>query len=162
SEIPENASPLAITQALSLALNQGVSPSIVKDFGSLYSVLQKSRPNQMPGADQIGTMANLFKKFGMEEEVANRNAELRANGTVGSQTEMAKLLVDQIARNQFLPSSQQVDFSSLNSVIPDEMSVNEEVEDFKFPKVNVFEDRTPKERAQLKSQLLKENNQEIK
>lgn len=162
SEIPQNASPLAITQALSLALNQGVSPSLVKDFGSLYSVLQKSRPNQMPGADQIGTMANLFKKFGMEEEVANRNAELWANLTVGGQTEMAKLLVDQIARNQFLPSSQQVDFSSLNSAIPDEMSVNEEVEDFKFPKVNVFEDRTPKERAQLKSQLLKENNQEIK
>lgn len=158
--LPGNASPLEVTQALTAAVNQGVPPDMAQQYGTLYATLQKSQANTPPGPEQISTMSNLFKKFGMPEEVAARNAELWANLTTGGQTEMAKLLVDQIARNQFLPTGQQVDYSAMTNQgpIPEQASAVEEVETFNFPSVNVFEDRTPKERAQLKSQLLKDNN----
>jgi len=164
--IDENASPLQITQALTQAVNQGLPTEIAQQYGSLYATLQKTKAGMPPGPEQIGTMATLFQKFGMPEEVAQRNAELWANLTTGGQTEMAKLLVDQISRNQFQPVERQVDFQSMtveNQAIPGEAIVSEqEVEEFSFPKVNVFEDRTPKERAQLKGDLLKQNNAEYK
>ena len=171
--LPEGASPLQVTKALTEAVNKGVPPEMAQQYGTLYATLQKAQPTMPPGPEQIETMSSLFQKFGMPQEVASRNAELWANLTVGGQTEMAKLLVDQIARNQFQPPEQQIDFSATEQVTgPQNLSaapmqkgrqaLDEVTEEFTFPKVNIFEDRTPKERAQLKSQLLKENNVELK
>lgn len=164
--LEENASPIQITKALTSAVNQGLPTDIANQYGTLYATLQKSRPNMPPGPEQVTTMANLFKKFGMPEEIASRNAELWANLTTGGQTEMAKLLVDQIARNQYSPAIESINYSSLdtnNLLRPEETQVDiTEVNRFKFPNVNVFEDRTPKERADLKKELLKSNNVEYK
>lgn len=165
--LEEGASPLQVTQALTAAVNQGVPVDTARNYGTLYATLEKSRKEGPPGPDQIAGMANLFGKFGMEEDVAQRNADLWGRLTTGGQTEFAKMLVDQIARNQFKPVEERADFSA---VTPEgTFAVREEVgpalpqeETFKWPMVDVFEDRTPKERATLKSDLLKLNNVEIK
>jgi len=169
--LTEDSSPMQVTQALTQAVDRGVPASMAHDYGTLYATLQKSRPDMPPGPEQVTEMATLFQKFGMSPEISQRNAELWSKLTTGGQTEMAKLLVDQIARNQFLPPEQQVDFEKQITtrspdtgevVSQDTLSVSEEVPGFQFPKVNVFEDRTPKERTVLKSQLLKENSSEYK
>jgi hypothetical protein len=153
-ELDETASPIQVTQALSSALSQGVPSDIVNQYGTLFSTLQKTRAGLPPGPEQVTQMSNLFQKFGMPPEIAQRNAELWAQLTTGGQTEMAKLLIDEIARGQY---GEGVGRSQ------EEVTVSEdEVKEFKFPKVDVFEDRTHKERVQLKSQLLKDNNAEYK
>ena len=154
--LPQDASPLQVTQALSQAVQQGVPVDVAQNYGTLYSTLQRSQPNMPPGPDQINTMSNLFKKFGMPEEVAQRNAELWGQLTTGGQTEMAKMLVDQISRQQYSQNAEnpQLGFTPVG----EESVVSEtEVEEYQFPKVDVFEDRTPKERTQLKTELLKQN-----
>jgi len=161
SSLPEDASALDITRAFSSAIEQGVPLDTAKDFSTLFSTLQKSQPGRPPSPDQINTMTTLFKKFGMPEDVAQRNSELWAQLTTGGQTEMAKLLVDQISRQQFGQNQENPNLGF--EPIGEETIVSEsEVEEFKFPKVDIFEDRTPKERAQLKTELLKENNKDLK
>lgn len=165
--LEEGASPLQVTQALTAAVNQGVPIDAARNYGTLYATLEKAKKEGPPGPSQIAEMSNLFGKFGMEENVAQRNAELWGKLTTGGQTEFAKMLVDQIARNQFKPVEERADFSA---VTPEgTFAVGEEVvgglpqeEAFKWPKVDIFEDRTPKERASLKSDLLKSNNAEHK
>lgn len=164
-QLDETASPIQITQALTSAIQQGVPVDIAQNFGTLMNTLSKSRGPNGPSPDQINQMSKLFEKFGMPAETAQRNAELWGNLTTGGQTEMAKLLVDQIARNQFEPASQSTDFTRLdtnNRTLDVSETVVDQVETFKWPKVDIFEDRTPKERIQLKGQLLKENNQYLK
>jgi len=158
--LPENASPLQVTQSLTQAIQQGVPSDIAQNYGTLYSTLQKTQAGLPPGPDQINTMSTLFKKFGMPEDVAERNAELWANLTTGGQTEMAKLLVDQISRNQFRPQDEMVEDPA--SILQGGTGEITEFEEFKWPKVDIFEDRTPKERASLKGELLKTNNAEYK
>lgn len=160
-QLPENPSALQVTQALSSAMQQGVPSDIAQNYGSLYSTLQKSQPNLPPGPDEINSMSNLFRKFGMEEDVALRNAELWGKLTTGGQTEMAKMLVDQISRNQFRPKEQQID-DPAGMLSGEGVEEVLEVQEFKWPKVDIFEDRTPKERANLKGELLKTNNAEYK
>jgi hypothetical protein len=178
---PES-SALEVTQALSQAIKKGVPPELAKDYGSLYSVLQKAQPNAPISEDQINKMSTLFKKFGMAEDVAQRNAELWAQLTTGGQTEMAKMLVDQISRNQFgsKGSSGQDPSSGMGANISQQMQQKpigmEQMEsisesplgvrfkdkiEFQYPKVNVFEDRTPKERISLKTDLLKKNTEKV-
>jgi hypothetical protein len=176
---PES-SAIDVTQALSNAVKQGVPLDVAKDYGSLYAVLQKAQPNAPVSEDQINTMSTLFKKFGMAEDVAQRNAELWAQLTTGGQTEMAKMLVDQISRSQFGSqglggtgssqgtngpqqfSQQPIGMEQIESISqsPRGISFQDQVE-FKYPKVNVFEDRTPKERISLKTELLKKNNEKV-
>lgn len=155
--LPQDASPLQVTQALSQAVQQGVPTDVAQNYGTLYATLQKSQPNMPPGPDQINTMSTLFKKFGMPEDVAQRNAELWGQLTTGGQTEMAKMLVDQISRQQYSQNNAnpQMGFQPMGE---EAVVSEEEVETFDFPKVDVFEDRTPKERTQLKTELLKQNN----
>ena len=160
--LPEDASPLQVTQALTQAVNQGVPNDIVQNYGTLYATLQKTQKGLPPGPEEIPKMTTLFQKFGMPEEVAQRNAELWATLTTGGQTEMAKLLVDQIARNQFKAPEQQVDFNEMSRVTEGQEGIQvEQVEELKYPKVDVFEDRTPKERIALKTDLLKSNNEKV-
>jgi hypothetical protein len=160
----ETASPLQVTGALSSAIKQGVPLDTAQNFSTLYKTLQGTAKGMPPGPEQINTMSTLFKKFGMDEDVATRNAELWGQLTTGGQTEMAKMLVDQISRQQFSAPQEQtpVDFTQTDSVTerPGQIQV-EQKEEFKFPKVDVFEDRTPKERIALKSELLKSNTAKI-
>lgn len=157
-----DASAMDVTRALTQASSEGVPQDMIKDYGALYTTLQKTNPELGASPDQIKTMSTLFRKFGMNEDVAQRNAELWAQLTTGGQTEMAKMLVDQISRNQFKAPDQQVDFNQTAQISegPEGIQVVEE-EEFKFPKVDVFEDRTPKERISLKSELLKSNNAKV-
>lgn len=155
SKLGDSPSPIEVTKALSSALQQGVPSDVVQKYGSLYSTLQKTQQGLPPGPEQITEMANLFEKFGMDKDSAERNAELWGKLTTGGQTEMAKVLVDQITRQQFSGNGESIQNGSSVDFI-------EESEEFKFPKVDLFEDRTPKERASLKSELLKENNKEYK
>lgn len=160
NNLSDSPSPLEVTQALSSALKQGVSPDTVKNFGSLYGILRRNSPNNLPGEEQIGKMSDLFQKFGMEEEEARRNAELWGQMTVGGQTEMAKYLVDQIARNQYKSNSSTPNFSP-SSFSSEENIPIKETETLDFPKIDIFEGRTPKEKVSLKTELLKQNNKHI-
>lgn len=160
-QLGPNSSPIEVTQAFSSAMSQGVPIDVIKDFTVLQSTLQKSQAGRPPGPDQIMTMSNLFKKFGMPEDIAQRNAELWAQLTTGGQTEMAKLLVDQISRSQF-SQNQENPMLGFEPIGEETIVSEKEIEEFKFPKVDIFENRTPKEKVALKTELLKENNKELK
>lgn len=186
--LPENASPMQLTQALTSAVAQGVPAEMANQYGTLYSTLSKTNQTKYAGPEEIDRMSKLFQGFGMNPEAAERTASLWGYATVGGQTEIAKYIVDQIARNQFLPPGQQMNLEQLGQKPPmagqpapqfgqnqeqpleaqvdisDQIStpsgqISEQAE-FQFPEVDVFEDRTPKERASLKSELLKSNNKE--
>lgn len=154
-DLGQNPSAIGVTQALMGALEQGVPPEMVQKYGSLYAALEKSQKQGLMGPEDVSQMGQLFQQFGMGEEEAMRNAQLYGQLTTGGQTEMAKLLVDRISRGGFEQAQQP------GMGMQPQEEVIEEV-GFKWPKVNVFEDRTPKERASLKTELLKENNKELK
>lgn len=170
--LPEGASPMQVTKAMSAAMKEGVPADVVQKHGALYATLNKGQGKEPPGPEQIDKMAGLFKKFGMPEDIAQRNAQLWGELTVGGQTEMAKYLVDQIARGDYTKSEYAPgQFNQTNETNPnlgfqpigEEAVVGEaEVEEFKWPKVDIFEGKTPKERNSLKVDLLKENNKEYK
>ena len=148
-----NASPLDVMTALAGTQSQGVPLDYATKYGTLYSTLEKANKQKF-GPEQENSMTTLFQKFGQEEEEARRNAQLWGQLTTGGQTEFAKYLVDSIVRgDQTRPGGQ-------FGVQPVE-EVTEETE-YVYPDVNVFEDRTPKERTQLKTELLKQNNAQIK
>ncbi len=137
--------------ALASTQEQGVPLDYATKYGALYSTLQKA--NKQPfGPEQQDSMSQLFQKFGQEKEEADRNAELWGQLTTGGQTEFAKYLVDSIVRGQ------QTGAGAVPGVEVDQV----EEETYQWPAVDVFEDRTPKERTQLKTELLKTNNQEYK
>lgn len=96
-----DASPIQLTQAFGEAVKQGVPMDMINQYGTLFSTLQKAKQGMPAGPQQIEEMSGLFEKFGMPTEIASRNAELWGQLTTGGQTEMAKLLVDQIARGQY-------------------------------------------------------------
>ena len=156
--LEENSSPIDVTKALTLAMSQGLPAEIAKSYGQLYSNLQRSQKTGLASPEQVNEMATLFQKFGMEEDVAGRNAELWGKLTTGGQTEMAKMLVDQISRNQFGSGSNNIGSGNVtNELLGSQSGTSSGSQKFSYPKVNVFEDRTPKERISLKTDLLKSN-----
>jgi len=151
----KEATPFDIMSSLNQAVAQGLEPETAQRYGQTMSSLLKAQQAAGPGPSEIADMSNLFQKFGMERDMADRNAELWGKLTVGGQTEMAKLLVDQISRQQFKPMEPAPDMRVGGEEIIEE-------ESYKFPPVDIFEDRSPKERANLKGELLKANNEEYK
>jgi len=166
--LPQDASPMQMSQALATAMNQGVPPEIVNNYGSLYATLQKSQGKATLGPDEVNDMSELFTKFGMPEDVAQRNAELWGKLTTGGQTEMAKMLVDQITRQQYgnsvspggIQGGQVVEEDI--AFTPEGEVKGAEIQEFKYPKVNIFGDRTPKERTNFKGELYKQNSADYK
>ena len=152
--------PIGIANVMSQALEQGVDPNTVRTYGSLLSGLKSPQSNERTGPEQISQMSSLLQKvMGLPQEEADKHASLWGMMTIGGQTELAKFYVDRLMRGS--PGQQSINSFS-GQPISDEQTAVEEVQSYDWPEVNLFEDRTPKEKNKLKGDLLRENNKEIK
>jgi len=108
SQLDESASPQEYQSALSNAISQGVPFDQAMKYGTLYSTLKKAEPKTMLQGKSADEISDVFQNFGMDKEVADRNAQLYSSLTTGGQTKFGEMLIDQIQRGQLggLPGKQ--------------------------------------------------------
>ena len=169
--------PQDLQQALAQVLAQGGQPNLVQQFGTLGAALERSKPKSPLGEKSRDELVDLFKKFGMSDEIAGRNADLYSSLTVGGQTAFANQLMENIQRGSTnglfdikksasiqTPSGQakfQEDFSE-QQTDPFNPRANVEPRAMNFPEVNPFEDLTPTEKVKRQGELFKENSKRYK
>lgn len=146
-----DASPMEVISSLTEAVNRGVPEDMAQKYGTLYSTLQKSKTVQDYNPEDVESMSNILKDLGFDETESDNLSQLWHRSPPGAKTEITRHIVDRASRSQFQPLTEN----------GEEIVTQPEVEEFKFPKVDVFEERTPKERVSLKTNLLKSNTVKV-
>jgi hypothetical protein len=174
-QVGQEGGPENLQQVLAQALGQGARPEIVNQFGTLGAALQRSQKSPFEGKT-TEEISDLFQKFGMDPQVANRNAELYGNLSVGGQTAFAQQLMDSILRQQgglfggvSGAGAPQVDASFTENIQEnvEPLSPRADVEasqeeTFSFPQVDPFQGLTPKEKVERQAELFKDNSSAFK
>jgi ribosomal protein L12E/L44/L45/RPP1/RPP2 len=170
SNLPENPSPLQIIGGLSQGIQQGLPADIAQGIGSLYKSLQPTKASSGLGFDSRDDMVDLLERFGMSPEQAERESDLYMSLPTGGRSEYARFLFDRMQRGQLIsdnqpqvkepgPSKQSGVFPIESNQSNNDISAVEdvEVEQFQFPKVDLFPGYTPKEKVSAEKDLFNTN-----
>ena len=145
----------------------------VKEYGALYSSLQKAQPKGVASFEGQSEeeLKDTFMKFGIGEEASARYAALYPTLSTGGKTDFARHLFDQIERSQDagnlfgagLQPGGGLQTGGGGQQLPGQQPQGEEFtgleaeETFQYPEVNPFENQTSKERADTQKTLGIEN-----
>lgn len=161
SSLPPQASAQDILGALASVTAQTGESQMPTQFGNVFTNILRSQPKAPFGQKTKDELVELFKKFGMSSDVADRNAELFQSLTVGGQTAFAQQLIENIQRghgNKGLFDIQD-DFQE-EITDPADSNANLEIkedETFQFPVFDPFEGLTDREKVARQSELFKDN-----
>lgn len=174
-QLPENPSAMDVSRAFTTAVSQGVPVDVAQNMTTLYSTLAKSQREAGATQQEIDKFRDILGRFGFSEENADAHSQLYGSLTTGGRTQYATMLLDQIQRGDVggPPSAnplsdELVEQTQQTMMMPDgvpgesQVITADESATFEWPKFNIFEGMTGKERASLKRDLLKENNKELK
>lgn len=152
------ADPRSSISVLQEALRGGAGPA---EITPLLGALGKLSPDQNASIS-TDELSQVMNRMGVPEETARIYSDFYSKLTTGGQTAFVKSLMDQFERNAF--GTRMGDTLGRQQVgqEPQQMSSAAEAQGFQFPPIDMFEDRNRKERATLKTQLLKQNNEELK
>jgi hypothetical protein len=159
--LPEDASRMDFINSFSNAINQGLPVDIAQNMGTLYKALANPTSSGGLGVDKRDDLVDLFSRFGMEDEQAQREADLYISLPTGGKTSYANFLFDRMQRGQ------------LRSGIPEQMNIQEnisitpggdisevekvEVENYDFPKLDTFAGLNSKEKTSRQKDLFNAN-----
>lgn len=161
-QLPSGASSIDMVRAYSQAIERGLPVEMAEKMSSLQKAL--SGPSGI-GLEKKDEFVEALTGIGMPEEQAEREASLYLAFPTGARTEYGKMIIDRLQRGQItdqFPFTEITEDMVERRVEPSKEGprvVREPVKEYKFPNVSkeVFQDRTPKERAQFKGELLKSN-----
>ncbi len=100
TDLGEEATPQQYQSALTKAISQGVPFDQAVKYGDLYSKLRRAEPKTLLQGKSVDEISDVFQNFGMDKDVADRNAQLYSSLTTGGQTKFGEMLIDQIQRGQ--------------------------------------------------------------
>ena len=154
--LSEDATPLQRYQSTLEAVTQGVPAQMAFSANNL---LQQASPLSPSSAPAPKMTKQQLVELGIDPNKAESYSNFYETLSTGGKTQFASMVIDNISRN--LDGSGQIPGqvdAEIDAVIPKFDRAGE----FIFPEVDVFQDRTPKERVSLKTTLLKENNEFLK
>lgn len=160
-ELGEDATPERFNSALAQAMAEGVPMQTAVQYGNLLSSLRKSEPKGPFANKSPSELADVFEKFGMDRDTAERNAELYSSLTTGGQTRFGEMIIDQIQRGSVSGARGSIGLKRKENIEPNspdsDIEASEEIE-WEWPDVNPFEGMTPREAINFRGKLFKENN----
>lgn len=166
----DDASSMDMVRAYTDAINQGLPTEIATGMSSLQKALNQKAPGAGLGFDSKDDLVDLLGRFGMDEDQAQRESELYLALPTGGRTQYANFLFDRMQRGQLganvQPRNQAKGQPNTGMLIPggpsgDVADVSEEeVEQFDFPKVDLFEGLNSKEKVVRQKDLFNNNAKE--
>lgn len=141
--------PNTIASLLGNLSKQGLPPSYSLPIIQQLATAQKAQPRDFLQGKTEPELADVFQQFGMSPEEAANSARLYSTLSQGGKTQFAKMFIDQIQRGQFGQTP------SFNETRADGKQPQEN-----FPEINLFQGKTPSERAKFQTQLYKDNKQD--
>ncbi|MDX1532839.1 MAG: hypothetical protein R3230_01380 [Nitrosopumilaceae archaeon] len=161
SNLQQDSQPINIFEAVVEASKKGVPFKKAAEFGGTVSNLYKLQSMLPPSQQEILEARETFVKAGIPEDQADQYAQLWAQNTTGGRTEITKSLLDRLSRTP-QQTQQQMPIGSSVQMQPPMMEeeITENVEEFRYPDVNIFEGFNPREKAKFKADLYKDNKKD--
>jgi len=178
--LPQDASPMQRVMAFNQAMSEGVPMETIYKLGTLQTAMEKAQATGQGsglGVENKSQLMDVMKRFGMDENQAEREADLYLSLPTGGRTAYANMFFDRMQRGGFSGTQPQSTGTEKDSAIfnnvPGEImeqtdvlssnrrgdvsSTSEEVAGFQWPKLNTFEGLTPKERTTRQKDLFNAN-----
>ena len=155
-----DASSIDIARAYSSAISQGIPLDVAKDIGALQKSFAAPAQSGL-GIQSRDELVDLLGRFGMNDEQAQREADLYVALPVGGKTQYANYLFDRLQRGQLNSDRQGFEQEHVtfipNTIEKDLTTVSDEIQEFEWPKIDTFEGLNDKERVARQNDLIKKN-----
>jgi hypothetical protein len=175
-QLGDDSSNIDFVRAYTEAINQGLPIEMAQNMSTLQKALREPPNKAGLGIENEDNLVSLLTSFGIPEEQAEREAKLYMALPTGGKTQYANMFFDRMQRGGFdqqpqTQSGQIPNFQGIPGEIVDSSQISlantplgqqetQDEEEYKFPKLDLFEGLTPKERVHRQKDLFNANAKE--